>query len=243
MKNVLAPTLAPLVLILAATIWTPDASADEVTFNVNGSYVFPDTDGSIVPITFTEPNMFVTGTLSFDVGLSLLLDHNEGQAAPMTYDLHFSWLGGGIEYSGSGGAHCPDLVSVFGGTWCYINPTGPFAPGDSFGFQTNLFNPANLTPGYVINTCAARYTLFPDGQLGLASGVCGGSDGASIQGHSGVGYGLPSTGEWASDTGATSSITFTVAEPVSTPEPSSGMLGLWAMALLAGILLTKSKGK
>jgi hypothetical protein len=222
MKNI----LVFLVLILASTLFTPKASADEITLNLNASMIYPNGDGSIYPLVYEAPTLFVTGTMSFDTAIF----NRDMLPVPLAFDLNFSWLGGGFEYTGIGSGNCADYSFLSPGfVTCYFHP--PLDESLSWGFQTNGFNSLALTPGTTFGACAARTTIYPDGELGLGSGICGGTSGANILGHSGVVYGL------RLDEGGGSSGTF---EVVATGEP--GMM-LWTMVLLAGIFWAKGNRK
>jgi hypothetical protein len=221
-------SMTGIMILGALTFFACMASADEVTFNVSESLIDPNgADGSINPLVYTDPTLFVSGTISFDPLAAMVASHNPGgieSFGTFTYDLHFSWLGGGIEYSGGGYVSCPDDSWLFpGATTCYMGSSAsPLPDGDAWGLQTNIFDANQLTPGTSIYLCSARTTVYPDGELGLGSGICGGTSGAVIQGHTGVVYGL------RLDEGGGTSGTF---EVVPTPEPPTIVLMLLAGAI------------
>jgi len=208
------------------------ARADEVTFDLNASYVFNNGDGSVFPFLFTDPILRATGTISFDPLAALVhdLDTISG-TAPLNYDLLFSGAFGSLEYAGTGVTHCINYGEIGIADPGYISCTlvpnaGSLQPGDFWGFQTNLFNVDTLVPGYSFYGCSARNTRYPDGTFGnMASGICGATSTASIQGINGGIYGLR-PGEDGSFT--STSAKFTV---VNTPEPKVGLLAL-ALAVI-----------
>jgi hypothetical protein len=171
---------------------------------------------------FQTPTVFVSGQIFFDLTTGFIpVPPGAPPNAVVGINLTFSGPNGSLTQTTGGSGICEELGFLPGSFTCYFN-------GPGFTFQTNVVS-APLAVGSTFGACSVRTTLYPDGGVGLGSGICGETSNVDFLGTPGFVYSLengPSSG------------TFTVTS-ISTPEPSALPLLGAGLAALLGLKLRR----
>ena len=187
------------------------ARADSIaTINVSASFT---TGGLSNPpiLNYQPPTLFVTGQIFYDMTTNSLIGVNMSLLGPAGSTAQFSsqgyggcsiWINDMYEECGFSGGSGSAFVE-FG----IINFSPTMAVGDTWG------------------ACAARYTLYPNGDMQMGQGPCPMTSSAGFDNVAGFIYTLPDN---------SSSGQLTVVS-ISTPEPSTLLLLATGLLALIGL--------